>query len=63
MHITRAILVAASVVSFATTAVTAKHKIYKHVIAISVDGFHSSDVGKSVAKRPQSTIAKLLQTG
>ena len=36
---------------------------YKHVIAISVDGFHGSDVEKYVSARPKSTIATLLQAG
>jgi predicted AlkP superfamily pyrophosphatase or phosphodiesterase len=38
-------------------------KVYKYVAAFSIDGFHSSDVGKYVALRPQSTIASLLETG
>lgn len=37
-------------------------KVYKHVAAFSVDGLHSSDVEKYVAKRPASTIATLLKT-
>ncbi|KAK6432658.1 hypothetical protein LTR95_011173 [Oleoguttula sp. CCFEE 5521] len=36
---------------------------YKHVVAISVDGMHSSDVTKWVALSPNSNISKLLQTG
>ena len=36
---------------------------YKYVLAFSVDGLHSSDVGKYVALRPESTIASLLETG
>lgn len=35
----------------------------KHVALFSIDGFHSSNVDKYVAKRPKSTIAKLLATG
>ena len=38
-------------------------KKYKYVLAFSVDGLHSSDVGKYVAARPKSTIANLLETG
>lgn len=38
-------------------------KVYKYVLAFSVDGFHSSDVDKYLAVRPKSTIAKLLDTG
>lgn len=36
---------------------------FKHIAVFSIDGLHGSDVGKYVAARPQSTIAKLLQTG
>ena len=36
--------------------------LFKHVAYFSIDGFHSSDVGKYVAERPQSTIANLLST-
>ncbi|CZR56259.1 uncharacterized protein PAC_06147 [Phialocephala subalpina] len=37
-------------------------KVYQHVAAFSIDGLHSSDVEKYVAKRPASTIATLLKT-
>ena len=36
---------------------------YKHVAVFSIDGFHSSDVGKYVTLRPNSTLAQLLETG
>lgn len=36
---------------------------YQHVITLSVDGLHSSDVPKYLAIRPQSTFATLLNTG
>jgi hypothetical protein len=36
---------------------------FKHVAVFSIDGLHGSDVHKYVAKRPGSTIAKLLATG
>lgn len=36
---------------------------YKYVATFSIDGFHGNDVAKYVAKRPNSTIAKLLATG
>jgi hypothetical protein len=49
--------------TFAAAAPTHNEELYKHVIAISVDGLHSSDIGKYVAARPKSTIGKLLQTG
>ena len=35
----------------------------KHVAIFSVDGMHSSDVGKYLAARPNSTMATLLETG
>ncbi len=38
-------------------------KKYEYVAVFSIDGFHSSDVGKYVALRPKSTIAQLLETG
>jgi hypothetical protein len=38
-------------------------KVYKHVVVFSIDGLHGSDVGKYIALRPKSTIAKLLETG
>lgn len=36
---------------------------YKHVITLSIDGMHGSDVEKYLAVRPNSAIAKLLATG
>lgn len=51
------------VVAIACFANLSLAKVYKHVAAFSVDGFHSSDVEKYVAARPNSTIAKLLHTG
>src|SRR2546423_10431372 len=42
---------------------SAAAKKYKYVLAISVDGMHSSDVEKYLAIRPKSTIASLLATG
>ncbi len=36
---------------------------FKHVAVFSVDGLHSSDVGKYVAQRPKSNIAELLEHG
>ena len=36
---------------------------YKHVVVISVDGLHGSDVEKYLAVRPNSTFATLLETG
>jgi predicted AlkP superfamily pyrophosphatase or phosphodiesterase len=43
--------------------VAAKRAPYKHVALFSIDGFHGSDVEKYIAKRPQSTIAKLVASG
>ena len=42
---------------------SAAAKKYKYVLTFSVDGLHSSDIGKYVAVRPKSTIASLLETG
>ena len=36
---------------------------FKHVIAISIDGMHSSDVEKWTVLRPESNISALLQHG
>lgn len=36
---------------------------FKHVIAISIDGMHSSDVAKWLAIRPNGSIAGLVNTG
>lgn len=40
-----------------------KETTYKHIAHFSIDGLHGSDVGKYIAKKPNSTIAKLLATG
>jgi len=40
-----------------------EHQDYKYVAIFSIDGFHSSDVGKYVSLRPKSTIAQLLEKG
>jgi hypothetical protein len=36
---------------------------YDHVIALSVDGLHGSDIDKYLAVRPKSNLASLLSTG
>lgn len=43
--------------------VSANDGDYKYVAIFSVDGLHSSDVGKYIALRSKSTIAALLKTG
>jgi Type I phosphodiesterase / nucleotide pyrophosphatase len=40
-----------------------KESPFKYVVAISVDGLHSSDVMKYLSVRPKSTIAELLEHG
>ena len=50
-------------VLYKATVTLASSKSYKHVAAFSIDGFHSSDVGKYVTLRPNSTLAQLLETG
>lgn len=52
-----------SVLAALIVAVKAADAVYKHVAVFSIDGFHSSDVEKFIAARPQSTMAELLQTG
>src|SRR5579871_2178100 len=51
-----------AILSAKVLANTDNDKVYKYVGIFSIDGFHSSDVGKYVALRPQSTIATLLDT-
>lgn len=58
MHLQQVLILAALIV-----AGEANQGTFKHVAVFSIDGFHSSDVGKYVAARPRSTIAKLLDTG
>jgi hypothetical protein len=36
---------------------------FKHVVAISVDGLHASDVGKWTLSRPTSNFSRLLSHG
>jgi hypothetical protein len=47
----------------AAAAARAVYSAYKHVIALSVDGLHGSDVDKHVALKPKSNMASLLSTG
>ena len=58
----QSLLIIASTLSGAALA-NDNDKVYKYVVHFSIDGFHSSDVEKYVAVRPQSTIAGLLSTG
>lgn len=55
-------LAASLLLRTATTAPTAQQP-YQHVIALSIDGMHGSDVEKYLAVRPNSTMASLLATG
>ncbi len=36
---------------------------FKHVIALSVDGLHSSDIGKWISLKPNSNISNLVRQG
>lgn len=36
---------------------------YKHIVVVSVDGMHASDLDMYVSLKPNSTFAALLQTG
>lgn len=56
-------LLAIAALGGVTLASDKKKTVYKHVVAISIDGLHSSDVPKYLALRPKSTIAELLETG
>jgi predicted AlkP superfamily pyrophosphatase or phosphodiesterase len=59
----KAALALASAFLSAQALTAQSHNHYEHVAVFSIDGFHGSDVAKYVAKRPKSTIAKLLSTG
>ena len=61
----RTITIAATVVCLGSNCLAwqSAQKLYKHVAAFSIDGFHSSDVEKYINLRPGSVIAKLLETG
>ena len=50
-------------VLYKATVILASPKNYNYVAVFSIDGFHSSDVGKYVTLRPNSTLAQLLETG
>lgn len=50
-------------VLYKATAILAWSKSYNYVAIFSIDGFHSSDVGKYVTLRPNSALAQLLETG
>jgi predicted AlkP superfamily pyrophosphatase or phosphodiesterase len=56
-------LFAATIFSAGALATPKNTKVYKHVAMFSVDGLHSSDVAKYVAKNPNGAIASLLKTG
>lgn len=47
----------------AAAAAPLQQQPYKHVVALSIDGMHGSDVEKYLAVRPNSAIASLLATG
>lgn len=63
MYLTTLVLAAAALSGRAIAWNDENDQVYKYVAVFSVDGFHSSDVTKYVALRPQSNIAQLLQTG
>lgn len=38
------------------------HALFDHVLVISIDGFHNSDLTQYVSTRPKSVLATLLKT-
>lgn len=57
------LIILAASIGFAGQCISHPHpSFYKNVAMFSVDGLHPSDVEKYVALRPQSAIAKLLNT-
>src|SRR3974390_325348 len=58
-----AMAISTSLVTTASSAVAAGHTQIKHVLLISVDGMHQSDLDWYVANHPSSTLAKLTHTG
>lgn len=63
MYLTSLIVAAATLAISGVESNPVPKAKYKYVAAFSVDGFHGSDVEKYIKARPESTIAKLLQTG
>jgi predicted AlkP superfamily pyrophosphatase or phosphodiesterase len=59
----RSVLSAAAAAFLLARAVVALQATYEHVAVFSVDGFHSSDLDKYVALKPNSNLAALLKTG
>src|SRR5215813_5250676 len=56
-------VLAASVAVFARSAVADRPAQIRHVLLISVDGMHQSDLEWYVAQRPDSELAKLVDGG
>lgn len=52
-----------SVLSAPTWSPWSEWSAYKHIIVISVDGMHASDLDKYIALKPNSTFSALLETG
>lgn len=52
-----------SVLSAPTWSPWSQWSAYKHVLVISVDGMHASDLDKYIALKPNSTFSALLETG
>lgn len=49
--------------SHASPSYNCQQSPFKHVVTFSVDGLHSSDVGKWLALKPNSNISQLVQQG
>src|SRR5258708_5027704 len=58
-----AMAVGVPVVLSTSSAVADRHEQVKHVLLISVDGLHQSDVNWYVANHPGSELAKLVDGG
>src|SRR3974377_795480 len=58
-----AMAISTSLVTTASSAVAAGHTQIKHVLLISVDGMHQSDLDWYVANHPNSELARLATGG
>lgn len=57
------LLLCASAAAIAQTSNTSQHGQVRHVILVSLDGFHDFDLTRYVAGHPNSALARLVSTG